>query len=224
MPATVTQYKAIYTTKSREQPMNKQNVNNTNDKTTAIRAELAKLKLQLAKQTKANELYKNTLKDFTKKANALSKEKLDEVYDPADPSSVQKAIDEHNTKLQEQLDNLFTQIDKQAEDYTNKTFKSTNLELADKLAIFNEANNTNLTPEQLEDEIPPKLHKQFKDDEEGLYKAAAEYLAKVNGDNNSPNKPTTPYTPQTPNTPDGNPATNQPQELPDEGDDGDEMY
>ena len=199
---------------------NQNNQNNQQTATQKLRAELAKAKAELAKEAHSSKLLKATLKEYTTKANALTKDKLDEVYDPADPASVQKAIDAHNQQLQESLDNIFSDIENKANDYVEKNFKKENLELEDRLAVFNEANKTNLTAEQLEDELPPKITKQYKDNEEGLFKAATDYLKQVQ----------TPQTPQIHNaTPPHTPAGNQtpaPDQQSNEGGEGeqDEMY
>jgi len=201
------------------------NDNNTNSleaQIQALQAQLTKERLNSAKADKRAKLLEAKFSEVYTKTKGLTKEQLDEMYDPADPTSVQKAIDEHTKKLNEELASTLKSIDDLTETYIKNEFSQKELTLADKLAVFNQQNNTNLTADQLENDIPPRILKQYKDDEAKLFEEASKYLSASNTNkSDDPYNPTPPYNPQgTPNLPDS--ASSE--VVDGEGDEGDDMY
>jgi len=158
------------------------------------------LKKDRAQATKKAELYKAQLTEAIKSSNVLSKQALDDAYDPADPTSTQKAIDAHNLKVQTKIDEAIASIDAQTAEYVSKEYSDDKINLQSSLAVYNATNNTDLTYEQLTNDIPPRIMKQFEEGklkEEELFKASNDYLQ----------TDPTPYTPETPIVHDsGNPT------------------
>jgi len=197
--------------------------NNPEAQIKALQAQLTKERLESAKASKKLQLLQAKFSEVYTKSKVLTKEQLDELYDPADPQSVQKAIDEHTKKLNDEIASTLSTIDEATEQYIKNEFSQKELTLADKLAVYNQQHNTNLTADQLENDIPPRILKQYKDNDEKLFEEAAKYLQAHNSTQSSdPYSPEPPYNPKgTPNLPDDTGASGD--DIDDEDAD-DEMY
>ena len=162
----------------------------TNKPTPATNSLLLKKEKALA--TKQADLLKARLTETIRASNVLSKEDLDSAYDPADPASTQKAIDAHNAKVDALVDEALTSIETEATTYIGEEYSDDKIELQSSLAVFNTANKQELTYEQLTNDIPPRIMKEYTEGKlthDQLFEASTQYLQTQGGVYN----PTTPH-------------------------------
>ena len=146
----------------------------TNPATTALL-----LKKQLAEATKKLELTTELYKKTVTQHNAISQDDLNNAYDPKDPTSTQKAIDAHNAKLQATIDNAIGDIDTKTKGFVDTEYADDKIELQGQLAVWASTNNKNLSFDDLNNEIPPRIAKDFKDGKltaEQYFESAEKYL------------------------------------------------
>ena len=123
--------------------------------------DIIKLQKENAKLTAQLQLANKSISTMYSAQNALSKDKIDEAYDPADPTSAQKYIDAHNAKVKADFDAMVAEMDTKANEAVASKFDDKTMTLTAKIDEWNKANDTELTVDTFRDELPNKLLKQF---------------------------------------------------------------
>lgn len=145
--------------------------------------QLVAAKKELAKLTKANEVLTNKFKEVYTSSHKISKEALEEAYDPANPDATTKAINEFNKKVTDELQNTLSSINTEVEAYMKDQYKPESVDLETRLVQWAEQSKVPITYEQLMDEVPNKILKKLKEEgiePESVFKEASDYLKTAN--------------------------------------------
>ena len=158
--------------------------------------EILTLKKQLAEANKRADTYKTTLSTQLRdvKLKGISKEEINKHYDADNPQAIQTALTEHATRIDGEIVALLATADGEVSEYMDKEFDDVKIDMQSSLAAWNATNGTDMSYDQLMDDVAPRILKSFEKGDiktkDELFDSAKAYLDKVGA-----YQPTTPPTP-----------------------------
>jgi len=154
--------------------------NKNTDKKLTPAQQVVQLSKQLAHYKKSNEALAEQFKKHYIATNGITKEQLDEAYDPANPTATTDALNAHNKNITDAFNKIIEGVNTTTEDFIKSEYSPEKIDTQSHLALWADANKSELTYEQLMDEVPNRILKKMKVEGANLdevFKEASEYLS-----------------------------------------------